>query len=356
MKWPERFVHDELWLRTRRLLLTGLDSVGLSIGADDYRDYMGGQVALGRDLLTALAERLHESQFAHMASERFLGAHNRRFSRRLPIILAFGAEYADCVGAVNGGRVRDGRAVRECAGLFNLGISIFDHLTDRRELLPAVAEIVDGGRLEDLIGSGASADVFLSETRERSANDLSVLRGIIGAFFSDVHRLRESGTNAEAWERLGASMGEAYRAQWMTASGRGPSTNGDTAPGAKSIEPFVIMALIVLLAAAGPRNEAMIDLACAVGRVFWRVDDLVDLSADWHSRQASGLVSADEPAGRSGEDDSLRRFLEDGSLEVAAGHVFDDVKTIIASLEQCDEEARARFLRWMGMYIVDWTH
>jgi hypothetical protein len=171
------------------------------------------------------------------------------------------------------------KAIR-LGGLFNLGITLFDHLCDAapergatllKHATPAFLTV----RLAGDTGVAANS----------GDDGVDALLGVITAVLGGALRL--GGADADR-ERFGALIGEMYRGQQASVTLRRaegpPPPEIMPALGAKSTLPHRTLATLALLAAPTappPTRTQVLAAADAAGEAFWIVDDLADIAADW---------------------------------------------------------------------------
>jgi hypothetical protein len=386
LAWSERFLNDELWLRSRRTLLLGLESSALAATASDNFAYMDSQADIGRRLLPALRAQLGLRSYQALVSEAFLGTENARFQRRLPYILAFGYEYARCIQQLQGAEAHPAaETARQLAALFNLGIVLVDKVTDHPAFLARFRQILSAERLQALFAGGASAPLHDEVDIDANA-ELAVLTNIIDCFFVQAHRLANSApaptsdprpreraaptnsprrredalthaprNNDTPWEALQGSLVTAYTAQIAAANG----TFTEEVSQAKSVVPFVIVPLLVSLARPATDIAAVAALGERIGSIFWRIDDLCDLVSDYHEGQVNvvlcraGLQASSTTRQPRGD---LIRLCHGDAIDQVASEALNDITQLIEQLTArgANDAARRDLLRWLHGYIIDW--
>ena len=348
MRWQERFVNDELWLRSRRVLLAGLREVGLDSPYEAHRQFLSEQHAIGSALLTRLPEWIGSACAAELGHETFLGARRSRFSRRLPFILAFMAEYGRWLALLAPPATAHEHEVSDLAALFNLGIVLVDQIADDPARRDDIRQLFGTGRLERLMVDPAASRELRDRAGVFATPELRVLAAIVAAFFGGVARIAGENSVPELRDTFADAIGRACAAQIAVASG----VREATTLRAKSVTPFVIPPVLTLLAADMAAASSLIELGEHVGEIFWRVDDLVDAVRDFVGGDGNVLLLRSHAGGNG---NGLASVLEGVAIEAIAREAAAHARAALALLDGAgDGMVRRRAARWLEMYIVDW--
>jgi hypothetical protein len=212
----------------------------------------------------------HTTARGHVLARRLLGPDVR--GRGVGRSAAFGYDLGGILHAACGTGYGRRREVAELCGIFNVGIVVFDRLSDRDPV--------------GLARALAATDVrgLRTELPEAESPELRALLAIVRSFFSGVRRLSSD------WSRLATLLEDTYRAQLRSA---GPLADGEAAAIAatKSRAPFEIM---LEVARHCDPDVGRVDtseaatLTARVAEVFALADDLADLEED----QATGSLNS----------------------------------------------------------------
>lgn len=352
--WPERFAVQELWLRSRRCLFSALDGAGVLPDEAALASYMHGQATCGRARLAALGARLGAAEQRYLASELVGGAASHSFVRRLPFGFAFGYELARSLGAISGAAFDDAvERAADAAGVFNLAASLLDRLTDHTGDGDAVTALLSRDRLARLCRGRAHVDALRAELDALPMSELRLFGALIAELFRAAHELHAATGNGAAWHGFVEELLGAYRAQLATVEPAAPA-QPLAASRAKSVAPFLVEAQLAAL--ARPDGIAPRRLVEAIGDVFWRVDDLIDLHADARAGQLNSVQVRAGGAFADAHGAALRVLATDG-VEAVAGEIALGVAGVRAQLAElgAPAAARAALLDWLVMYVVDWA-
>jgi hypothetical protein len=194
-------------------------------------------------------------------------------------VLGFGHVQAMALGRALTTERRHQAEAAEAAALFNLGIALFDHVTDR---LTAAAERLDRAVTPESLARLGAAGGPLELTGHPA---LDPLIRLIGSFFA---RCRQLERHVGGLERLHTLVGRMHRAQTGSSVLRRAEVPADGALlaglGDKSALPLLTMAHIMALAEADPATLLEAEPAIVrLGEAMWILDDLVDLAEDWRA-------------------------------------------------------------------------
>jgi hypothetical protein len=348
MRWAPRFMSDELWLRSRRVLLDRLRDAGLDTPYDEYCRYLQRQHEIGMVLIDGLARSIGTRRWEEMGAETFLGTEHRRFTLRLPFILAFGAEYASWLARLVPRSANDER-IQSLAALFNLGIVLVDQLADDPVQRGDITQIFGAGRLERLLADTSTPATFRGDVQKLPTPELRVLGSVVSAFFTGVHAIANDVVNPGVRDRFVLAIGSAYRGQLAASN----ASHDEAMLRAKSVTPFVVPPLLYLLGGTSDDGDRLVQMGQQVGEVFWRVDDLVDVGRDFATGDGNiVLLRAGIRTGSDG-DDAFARVLDGRVLEELATEAMEHARCAIGFAGE-DSALTREVAQWLEMYIVDW--
>jgi hypothetical protein len=304
--WPVALLLDELWLRSRRELVHGLERAGLWADGECYQRVMSEQVMRGRQLEAdlLLAGFPVDERYLWQSDVPF-GPQRQHLERKTPAVLAFGKAMVEFIAAViqpsrTEATAQDHFDREACepnrfalaGALFNLGISLVDLLVDHRpEYATAMTEWLDGDRLLSLSAGDLSphADALdhlpLDETR-------LVLRVVLEFF--DTVRAGPLWPERDG-EELTRLLLRAYAAELASTSGASGTAGGIElfrAGVAKSALPFFVLGWLAERTAELSSPGAATEIAGLLGESFSIVDDLVDLIEDLRAGSVNRLLTS----------------------------------------------------------------
>lgn len=354
--WPLALVLDEIWLRTRRVLVHTLAGAGLWASGDAYWDYMRDQNELGRRLAReALRERLSEDVVAAIGAEAIFAASNRKFRRRMPVALAFGYTLgSELMLLPNDGRGQ-GRSL--LCSFFNLGISVFDLVCDSDdELVAELGRAFDGASLTQLSADPKTAtDVLRRRASGTASMEIRFLLALIAIFFEEA---RQTDTVSP---QLSLLLDQAYRAEMDSlAAQQATLEERETAARLSSQLPFAIMAEIATIGSNDENGELITQLAGEFGGAFAVADDLIDLVPDMRAGALNTLLLSVGvlPGEKEFERDyqAAIQLLDQDLLDQAADRVRAKMEDAIALLsdERLDPQAAERLRTALVCYLRSW--
>ncbi|TMQ14059.1 MAG: hypothetical protein E6J90_03095 [Deltaproteobacteria bacterium] len=252
-----------------------------------------------------------------------------RLWERIPLLFALGHRQTRVLS-----RLLDPAAAQDDAavlgGAFNAAIAVLDYLLDERGLHAELFGLLRPELVAAIFKRSGDwesylADVYAEMTDPRLRFFFSLF-ALCGAGGRALHR--RSGNDA-VWMELGLSIGRLLIAERNVSSAVHVASSGVAFSladvEAKSALPSVAMLYIAALAspppaAPGPREQAA---ARALGQIFWRVDELVDLVGDCRRGEPSSLVQrlgAQVPPSREGvaSDADLYDIIELAGGELVA--------------------------------------
>lgn len=352
---------DEVWLRVRRGLVHRLEKSGQWMEHDAYAAFMRERKTVGQALSQGvLREALGEEDFCLIQSESAYARACHRLSTRIPLILSFGSELGCSFYGLMDRTGQHARRAGEICAVFNLGISIFDLVQDcYPELVEEFAQCFHEQVLAELATDVSETRRLELRLTENSQPELRILLRIIVWFHQRIREAAKEEGAADAQRCLAALLREAYRSE--TESRVAPAMeNALEVSRAKSSLPFLIICQTARLLAKSADGDVE-PLARHIGDVFWLVDDLVDIPADFRDGALNAVVidtsasSAWKRASRE-EYEALAGLLRGASIERAIDRLdenFRQAARILAD-QRLDGEAARRLRRVMAAYVRDW--
>jgi Squalene-hopene cyclase C-terminal domain len=215
---------------------------------------------------------------------------------QLPLMAALGFRQTR---ALLGMVPADGRAGDTAAllgAIFNTGIALFDYVVDESPVGTHLFDLLNDDVVQRIFEPGSHSRSELTRAgRHTSDPRLRLLFGIVAAFGTMARELlHHSGNEAACAElnRLVVALFEAERAVSLRRMARNGTRDLLPALETKSALPSMTLLQVVLLASPQtrePLTEAHRS-AAALGRIFWRIDDLVDLLADCRKGSPNALL------------------------------------------------------------------
>ncbi len=288
--WPLALLLDEAWLRSRRVLVQGLEEAGLWMSHRDYEEFAAEQRALGERLKREILQPLLGNDYFYLGSERLFAASNRDFRSKLPLALAFGYELG--LGSCEIRGLRDSAGVAEMCAVFNFGISVFDLMHDQfPELAGRFSELFDREVLRELQDRKGGSIELLDQLGVVEQAELRLLLKIIAWFFSRIHGIAES----DAADELHQTLRAAYAAEVQSSDVITATPEMMTISREKSTLPFHVIDRLARIQA--PHVGRELELACEtlmedIANLFWRLDDMTDIVRDFQHRQLNSLLAA----------------------------------------------------------------
>ncbi|HWU89461.1 MAG TPA: hypothetical protein VN253_19505 [Kofleriaceae bacterium] len=282
-------------LHIRAVARLALRARGFSIPYGAYQTLLAEQWQLGHRLRDhTLRERLPSCLQDPLWGQ--IAQVEPRLWERAPLLFALGYRQTKVLGGLLGAAAIDEDSAL-LGGAFNAAIAVLDYLLDERGLHPELfgllqAELVRSifNPADDWESDLARAHAKIGDPRLRFFFALFALCG------SEGRALHRRSRNDAVWMELGLTVGRLLVAERKVSSAaRGAScevafSRADVET--KSVVPSVAMLYIAALAspppaAPGKREQAA---AHALGQIFLRVDELVDLVSDCRRGEPSTLV------------------------------------------------------------------
>ena len=348
-EWPMGLLLDEVWLRSRRVVVHELEREELWPERERYRETVRRLTATGSELRASLLRAiLPEDDFTALAGEAIFGPANRRFRTRLPLVLAFGYEIGYCLHRLGRGQAPEAHRIGEICSLFNTGVSVFDLVHDSSTLAGRFAEVFDDSLLDQLVERPRVHAEGLTHRLENQADiELRFLIAIIARFFSLVG---ESHWTSGRQQSLAPLLRRAYEAELESA--RSGQRAEPWIAKEKSTLPFEIIGRLAA-PASGARNEEIEALARDLGIVFWRLDDLVDAVTDIQMGAVNSLVPPRD-GNSEGDYHAAAAIVAGTSCEDVAHEVVSGVQRCLDSYSAPTNADRERFRADLLAYVRNW--
>lgn len=270
----------------------------------------------------------------------------------LPRVLGFGWQQADGLAALAGTPSSFRAEVAHLGALFNLGIALFDFVSDR---FPVRAALL----LAQVTPEFLEAHLADGQGSTRSSGDagIDLLVGLIVEFFARCHTLGGERKDRHSLSRIIFAMYGAERFVSEVKRDHGPPTLRVWRElRRKSALPMTTMAQLALLpqphADEAMRSAARISASLA-GNAIWIVDDLADVREDWDAGSWNRPLwllargSGDMPADADG---ALRRIVDSGVAAAEASRL----AVSLARLRKLAEEHGSSFLRSVQATVHSW--
>jgi hypothetical protein len=350
-EWPVPLLLDEVWLRSRRMLVHALEEAEVWPSREEYQAFAERRQTTGRELRDrVLMPRLFDDDRRWLVSPSTFAASNRRFRSGVVRTLAFGHDLS-CGLQMFDGRDADASAAGTC-GLFNFGISVFDLLHDAQPALRTTfASSFDGSMLARLHSDPESPQMLLDAAADVAEPEVRLLLQIIAAVYADLHRMAGGNRNG-ALHRVTSLLGKAYAAEMQSTSADALGLDDRLKIArAKSTLPFAIIGAIGDLPGHASASDDCAGLTEDMATIFWLTDDLVDLVSDIRSGALNAIAAS--VAGNESLDRGkiLRRLLECNAIDETAGRIRD---ALVRMRMRVRERASFDFDRTVVSYVRGW--
>jgi hypothetical protein len=367
--WPLPLMLDETWLRARRSLVHTLESAGLWPDTASHKAFMSAQHSIGSRLgSTLLLDVLGASDYARLKSELIFGSSNRRFQQRLPFVLAFGYELGEgfyhLLAADEGNGASD---VGEACAVFNLGVSVFDLISDTDpRMFAEVATVFDTHTLDRTLQDPAQITHLLDAAEGMAVTEVRILLKLIAAFFLRLQTLGDAGDPRlhHIQRRLDQSLLAAHGAELRSTSNGNPADNEWVSISeAKSTLPFAILGDLAQLSAC-PSEATARSFQCLVRHVqalFWLTDDTADIVSDFQDGALNMLLAqcgagVDRQRNPARDYPVMARLLASNLIEETVDLICEHLRAVEQMLSTVDAHPKEnpRFCAFLRSYIRDW--
>jgi hypothetical protein len=314
-------------LHVQAVARLAMQAHGFSIPAGAYREHVEEQWRLGRRLLDAtLRERLPRCLQDPAWDE--VAQVEPTLWERAPLLFALGYQQTWALGRMLG--VAPGsKDAALLGGTFNAAIVVMDYLLDERGLHRELFGLLQKELVVSIFNPRCDWEAELARAYEGIRDPrLKFFFSLFALCASEGRALYGRTRNDAAWMELGLTVGRLLVAEHNVSFAAQASSGAALSPEdveAKSVLPSVAMLHIAALAspppaAPGEREQAV---ARALGQIFCRVDDLVDLVRDCRRGAPNSLVQRlGERLPQSAEgvasDGALYDLIDDAALELAA--------------------------------------
>ena len=294
--WPLNFLLDEVWLKSRRVLVHQLEASKLWLKTENYEQYMKGQKELGDKIKREiLRDILGQQDYAYLNSEVIFGPANRRFMQRLPYITAFGYELGSLMSLLLDGEETNAHEVSVIASIFNVGISMFDYIFDTSPKLFNELNLATNEKaLCSMIIDKDRCRKLLDECEAISAPEARLLSKLVISFFDRLHLLYSESGRKNAWKNVTSSILSSYRSEIKSsACNRSSFKDAYVIGREKSTLPFQVIFHIAQLSPFTIPEDSCGDLTAYIdnlGELFWLLDDLMDVIPDLQSKHLNSII------------------------------------------------------------------
>lgn len=312
-----RALRAELAGSVRERLSLALRSLGAWIDDERFNTLRERSRRCGRAIEDGLvAGILGPQDHAYLYSEGAFGTAGAGPGRRLPLVLSFGfylgAGLHDRLGLPEAERDEAGRL---CA-LFNLMSMLFDRTIDDVEGgLHELSPWFGRDTMRALSDHPARACQLADTAATAALPELRILLKIIAGFYRQAAAIED----AAGWARLNEKLAVAYGAEMDSLCGQAASAE---AAAGKTLALFDVMLAIAQSRGADVENGPLQAFVDNLGRLFWLLDDQVDLVRDVGAGHANSIVSALRAAkprqATESEEDLLRLLIAEPAFIDAA--------------------------------------
>jgi hypothetical protein len=343
--WPFPLLRRELQLRAKRLLVSGIEQLGVDL--TDVRLVQRTELerGLGLDLVEQLGAALPEDDRRFLSSHQAFGAHNPLFRSKLPFLLANG--FTNCTTVAQLLQAPDaGGIAAQAAALFHLAAGVSDYLIDVGGQKAALEQWLAPARLRTLLHDRAAGAPFAAAAAALPPSELRLFLALIAGFVGLVHQLPWA---PRARELLVRFTVDGYRSQLASSSSVPDSPAYLGICRTRVVAPSVTVAAL----AVHGRVQAL-DLACQLarrqGEIVGRVDDLMDLAEDLASGHVNLLLGA-PCAG--GPEETLQRLLDGRAVERCVERVLDLLEQVytLAATAPASATVKEEFFQWLFTYL-----
>jgi len=348
----------ELQRRIRSRFARMLGAAHLGLAPCRYREFIGNQEAIGRELERRLVapswgEADHQYYTSHLS---VLGSALPRFGLAVP--LAFGHELGASVHShlYPGHGRRD--AVAEVCALFNLLIALFDWVIDcrpdaRKELTDVFGEDTVR-RLSAYTGGAQDLQRTIGAVQNPAVR---VLLKTISAFFANLHASARVSASDPAWARMNGLLVQAYRAEIVTTGLNRGSQSFSEALGAahdKSVLPFEIFLAIAAACEDQPvarKMDEAIGFVRSIGTLMAVADEVSDLVRDYRSGDTNtillnlGIYSRNGNEAAADTCDGEFAFDGEESANAVAEHLYENVTRALCLAESGSDPSSVQRVR-----------
>jgi squalene-hopene/tetraprenyl-beta-curcumene cyclase len=247
--------------------------------------------------------------------------------QRLPVIAALGYRQAAALSAP-GLASEAGKTVTLLGAAFNTAITLIDYLVDEQDATGLFA-ILNRGIVEAIFATGGDPQRDLAQAGKLNNGAVTgTIFGLVAGCAALGRRLLAASGNQQAWTALGEAVVRLFAAERATTV---PSTSTAEATEAKSVLPSVVIARACSLALPPQiENDNAEAAAETLGRIFWRVDDIVDLIEDDRNARPNSLLELlRERVQASGRD-----AASDGDLYDLVNDIASELTDLIRSLPE----------------------
>lgn len=293
--WPLFLILDEVWLKSRRVMVHKLETEKIWPNTIDYNEFIKRQKKLGERIKPEiLIDLLGNTDYSHLNSELIFGAGNKRFRYKLPYIIAFGYEMGSTMYTLIGKDKNDANEIAEICSIFNILISIFDYIHDEKpELAKEFENIINDKILLIILTNKKACEDFHSNCNNISSTELRILSKITIGFILKLHSIYMQSGREEIMKRLISCVMNAYHAEIASLNyDQYSKKDAFNISRDKSKLPFLVIYLIARLPISSTVEKFKDNFTFInnVGEIFWLIDDLVDVIQDLELNHLNSLL------------------------------------------------------------------
>lgn len=281
------------------------------------------------------------------------------FWDRIPLIADLGFRQTSLFQCLISAGTERARTAAVLGGAFNLAITLIDYLLDERNG-SRLFRFLNASLMQEIFAASGEAERKLAlAVRESEDVRERALWGLLAFCASSGRGLLLESANLAAWEELGNTIAILLKSEAEVSMATWPSLEEAhrllPSMEAKSCLPSVAALHIARLAhkpATIPDEAGLLPAARELGRLFWRVDDLVDLLQDLRSGTPNAvLLRLADRLNAEG-----RQFASDKDIydEIDAG-AEELARLASGAARQESPERRNALLPFTSLVIAGWT-
>lgn len=205
---------------------------------------------------------------------------------RLPLMAGLGFRQAEALHGLASISPEAGRAVAILGAAFNIAISLLDYLVDETKAAKRLFELLHRGVVRAIFNNPDEAQMALAGAQSSVADPrMRLLFAFVTECANCGRNLYRATDNHAAWTGLADLIERLFDAERVISQARFPSLEEAhallaTMETKSSLPSVAILQMSTLASRLKEPPEQSRHAAATLGRVFWRIDDLVDLFAD----------------------------------------------------------------------------
>jgi len=367
-EWPKIFLLDELWLKTRRVVVHKLEENNLWLCNNDYIQFYNsfkesGEKIKQEVLLTVLGEH----DYSIINSESAFRLSNQQLRTKIPFALSFGYSIGEFFLEIFNKSLNKESTKEICSlcALFNLGISIFDLLNDQLPLeFDELSKIFPLAILRSM-NKGRKMFPIHDQLYEIEKTEIRILLKIINHFYDQLYQLIPGEENIGIDRKLQNYLERAYKAELLSkANGHIQSLKHlKKISKEKSVLPFWIMGLIVTKQHVNTfdRSEELNQLSILLGNIFHLIDDLSDLISDFNLSDINTIwleiINEDYRKDSSLDYSAVDKIISNYTIERYTNKLSEHILVTFSKIENLlngDEEKILMLKKTILFYVRKW--